>query len=533
MAIYYVDNAYYAALEYLEDDDGGDQPARAVIPPNPLDLIDKQTYICRKSRAVNLISLKQMCLENVARNMDSVWCKDFVENWSGQMMLYFLGPFEQIAGGCVFELMEILRSKNCLHYRYLPSLITGRLETLNLKDTKNMNKLLSPIRFRCEINLKILNLENCSGMKESNLCLTLQNLKRLEHLNLRNTGISDNILESIGSCTFPLQRLQVSDNEKITNQGVHQLCNKHFANHLKAVSVEFTDVNIEGIFHLLESLPKLEVLEHISTTDAVLNWKLKYRDKVLNLRQLKLDLSAYTNEELYMLVMTCKQLTDLSFTSSAAVTQDALLPFLDMAKVSKLSSNCVLIPEMSWFMHLGQSMTHIDIGCVSPCATQIDLSIIGSSCPKLMSLSLRNVNMVESKTDFTQGCMFKTLHNVQLQNVALANNVPETLKFIFCHTHSIQRIELCLFCLAEGFMESVFSACFTNPKVLFKLKVVSFVKCQNLNDVAFNHFLCSAPRLEELHFHENANVYFITRLIAHNKMNVKVVCDKTLEADDL
>ncbi|CAB3366267.1 Hypothetical predicted protein [Cloeon dipterum] len=376
MAIYYVDNAYYAALEYLEDDDGGDQPARAVIPPNPLDLIDKQTYICRKSRAVNLMSLKQICLENVAQNMDSVWCKDFVENWSGQIMLYFLGPFEQIAGGCVFELMELLRSKNCLHYRYLPSLITGQ--------------------FRCEVNLKILNLENCSGMKESNLCLTLQNLKRLEQLNLRNTGISDNILESIGSCTFPLQRLQVSDNEKITNQGVSQLCNKHFAIHLKAVSVEFTDVNIEGIFHLLESLPKLEVLEHIFTTDAVLNWKLKYRDEVLNLRQLKLDLSAYTNEELFTLVMTCKQLTDISFTSSAAVTQDALLPFLDMAKVSKLSSNCVLIPEISWFMHLGQSMTHIDIGCVNPCATQIDLTIIGSSCPNLLSLSLRNVHMVET-----------------------------------------------------------------------------------------------------------------------------------------
>jgi len=91
-AFYYVDNAYYAALEGMEDE----AVAPRAAAPNPYKLWDKKIMRSRRSKAANLKSLKDLCLKSVASNMDSIWCKDYVENWSGQNLAFLLGPFDQL-----------------------------------------------------------------------------------------------------------------------------------------------------------------------------------------------------------------------------------------------------------------------------------------------------------------------------------------------------------------------------------------------------------------------------------------------------
>jgi len=91
-AFYYVDNAYYAALEDLEDE----AMAPRVVAASPYQLWDKKILLNRRSKAKNLRSLKELSLKSVASNMDNIWCKDYVENWSGQNLAFLLGPFEQL-----------------------------------------------------------------------------------------------------------------------------------------------------------------------------------------------------------------------------------------------------------------------------------------------------------------------------------------------------------------------------------------------------------------------------------------------------
>jgi hypothetical protein len=91
-AFYYVDNAYYAALEGMEDE----AVAPRAVAASPYKLWDKKTMKSRRSKVANLQCLKDLCLRSVASNMDSIWCKDYVENWSGQNLAFLLGPFEQL-----------------------------------------------------------------------------------------------------------------------------------------------------------------------------------------------------------------------------------------------------------------------------------------------------------------------------------------------------------------------------------------------------------------------------------------------------
>ncbi|XP_059471595.1 uncharacterized protein LOC132194378 [Neocloeon triangulifer] len=528
-AFFYVDNAYYAALEDLEDE----LPRLPSKPTNPLELIDKRTYLARKSQADNLKSLKDLCLENVARNMDKIWCKDYVENWCGQTLTFFLGPFELLAGRCIFELMELLRSKNCLHFRYLPTLVTGNLAALNLKNFKNINRILTPIKHRCQNNLRILNLENCLGMTEAILSSALEGLKRLEELNLKSTGVSNNILETIGLCAFPLRYLQLSDNEKITNEGIEKLCTKHLSLHLSAVLLDFTSVDIEGLFKLIESLPKLQVLDHISTTDAVLCWRLKNMDSdnnVLKIRQLKLDPGIYSIDELCGIVTTCPNLTDISFASSAPIDFNAALPFLDAKNLSMFASNNSLIPDSSWFMHMGQSLIKIDLRGRNSSSLQFDLTVIGKSCPLLQFLKTENLYLTESTGQTTK--MFESLTSLSLQNQRLSNCVPSTLKIVVTHAFNLKSIELTRFELMDRFFEELFVESSLDHKILAKLQILSLVKCENVTDSGLNHLICCSPNLSEIHFHENANSYMIDKIVEFNKLKLSILCDKSVEDVD-
>ena len=48
--------------------------------------------------------------------------------------------------------MNELRNRNSLHFRYLPTLVTGNLQTLDLMNLKNINKILNAIKYRCQVS---------------------------------------------------------------------------------------------------------------------------------------------------------------------------------------------------------------------------------------------------------------------------------------------------------------------------------------------------------------------------------------------
>jgi hypothetical protein len=105
-AFYYVDNAYYAALEAL--DDGNEVLDPGALTATPYKLWNKRLLRCRKSKANHLKPLQDLCIRNIADNMDTIWCKDYAENWSGQHVTFLLGPFELLGR------LGSTENKNCV-----------------------------------------------------------------------------------------------------------------------------------------------------------------------------------------------------------------------------------------------------------------------------------------------------------------------------------------------------------------------------------------------------------------------------------
>ena len=65
-----------------------------------------------------VFTLKETCLRNVAQNMDSVWCEDYVKNFLDQgQYLHIVGPFEYLRKFNMFYIC-------CVHG------VQGRLEYL-------------------------------------------------------------------------------------------------------------------------------------------------------------------------------------------------------------------------------------------------------------------------------------------------------------------------------------------------------------------------------------------------------------------
>ena len=310
-----------------------------------------------------------------------------------------------------------------------------------------------------------------------------------------------------------------------------KLCSSHFVDHLTAVSLDFTSVDIEGIQLLLESLTKLQVLEHPSTASAVLQLKIQCPDKTLQLRQLKLNPADFSVEELYLMVLACPNLRDLSFLPCQSNNADALLPFLDSTGLNSFVSDNSILPDISWFMHAGHSLTKIEISGTEG-GIQFDLTVMGQFCPSLEILLLHRVNLVESKVLDESKSSFCNLRRVSLANLRLGNNVVDSLQKILTAAHNLVVFELFLFNIPAGFLEHICVESLQDGRILSHLHTISFVKCEDLTDKGLNSLICCAPRLREIHFHRNANSYYIENFLAQNKLSIQLICDKTIDGED-
>lgn len=288
---------------------------------------------------------------------------------------------------------------------------------------------------------------------------------------------------------------------------------------------------MQGIQLLLESLPKLQVLEHPSLASAVLKLKIKCPDKKLELRQLKLNPADFNIDELNLMVLACPNLSDLLFLPCQNIDTDALLPFLDVKRLISIVSDNSILPEISWFMHVGHSLTKVEISGTEG-GTQFDLTVMGQFCLSLEILLLHNVNLVESKVLDELIPSFCNLRRVSLANVRLCNNIDGSLRQILTAAHNLLVFELFLFNIPAGFFEHISAESLQDGRILSHLQTISFVKCEDVTDKNLNSLICCAPRLKEIHFHRNANSYYVENFLAQNKLSIQLICDKTVDGED-
>uniref|UniRef100_H3AM70 F-box/LRR-repeat protein 15-like leucin rich repeat domain-containing protein n=1 Tax=Latimeria chalumnae TaxID=7897 RepID=H3AM70_LATCH len=170
-------------------------------------------------------SLKSLCLNNVVDNMKTLWAKDYSENYLDQyQFLYIQGPFNDLTGGLVQELLRRLGETHRLNRAYLHLLLVPHLTQLSLRSCCGLvsNAICQLIAARCK-NLLALDLCGCSRVQSSVLVDLIEGLPSLRKLDLSGTQCTTQVLSAVGSTCRELRELSISECKQVTSAGLVHL----------------------------------------------------------------------------------------------------------------------------------------------------------------------------------------------------------------------------------------------------------------------------------------------------------------------
>ncbi|KAL2305577.1 hypothetical protein Nmel_007572 [Mimus melanotis] len=226
-------------------------------------------------------TLTTLCLQNLAQHMQSLWVKDYSDNYLDEYEFRFLvGPFNDLACGLVQELLQLLGTSRRLSRAALHLLLLPHLRQLSLRPCPALvnNALGHLIVLRCQ-GLTVLDLGGCGRLSPSVLVDLAEGLPHLSRLGLAHTQANVQVLSAVGSCCHHLRELDVTGCKKVTPRALRHLGYDRLARTpgcpalrvLLARDLEHTGDGdmVAAVAFLLLALPCLEVLAHSALPDAL------------------------------------------------------------------------------------------------------------------------------------------------------------------------------------------------------------------------------------------------------------------------
>ncbi|XP_032079417.1 uncharacterized protein LOC116512863 [Thamnophis elegans] len=226
--------------------------------------------------------LRALCLENVAANMQQLWAKDYVErSLDEQRFRYVLGPFSDLAGCLVQELIEFLGIKRrvtrpVLHLLLVPQLTELHLRRCSQLVTKDVAQMISS---RCK-NLSVLNLDSCSRIPSDALVSLIESLPSLKKLDLSDTQCNTQVLSAVGSTCRHLSELNITDCKRLSAESLFHLAYDVTAGSFSCQGLQLLLVDglepsgrsrdlIWALAFVLLALPSLLFVENEFVSDAL------------------------------------------------------------------------------------------------------------------------------------------------------------------------------------------------------------------------------------------------------------------------
>nr|XP_041571522.1 uncharacterized protein LOC115494850 [Taeniopygia guttata] len=222
-------------------------------------------------------TLTTLCLQNLAQHMQSLWAKDYSDNYLDEYEFRFLvGPFNDLACGLVQELLQLLGRSRRLSRAALHLLLLPHLQQLSLQPCPTLanNALGHLIVLRCQ-GLSVLELSGCGRLSPAVLVDLAEGLPRLIRLGLAHTQTNIQVLSAVGSCCRRLRELDVSGCKKVTPRALRHLGYDPVERRpgCPALRVllarELEGDAVTAVAFLLLALPRLEVLAHGAVPDAL------------------------------------------------------------------------------------------------------------------------------------------------------------------------------------------------------------------------------------------------------------------------
>ncbi|XP_064086042.1 uncharacterized protein LOC135201085 [Macrobrachium nipponense] len=472
-------------------------------------------------------TLKQQCIRNIARNMDKLWARDYVQNWHEQSktLSFVLGPFEDLPGTVVELLIEELVNTKRLRKHHLQILLVYHLERFVLRKETDFEKAITLLLSRCK-NLRHIGLRS-SSLPCRLLTKVFMSLEHLQTVDLSQTSISEVTLATMGENCKNVRILNLSDSSA-TDKGIAGLIHGHhcpptrdpfettaLSRKLIHLNVYGSHVTSSGVLAALVYMPSLQELNHsellasiarLSSSDLELHLFKEYRkigldeNPVLNLRRLQCDEYGFNmsgiccDASLISFGVTmCPLVHSINFGDLISVRSESLLPLLQLNEIDDLTLYFEEKEEVDFYEHIlplllkfGPGLRKLHLRSVH----KVNLKVIGCLCNELQLLRLMSNCYY---CDRNPGEAFSSLSKVQpsfqhLKIISVDNEVGGNLHEHMKAQIPVDSIRLLLQspCLEEislidqdGLTDEVLMACARETK-LPKLKEVQFVVCNNL-----------------------------------------------------
>ncbi|KAJ7317339.1 hypothetical protein JRQ81_003501 [Phrynocephalus forsythii] len=375
-------------------------------------------------------SLERLCLENVARNMEHVWVKDYSTDayLRRYHCRYSVGPFSVWAGVLVQELIQCLRERKLLTSSLLCSLLLPQLKELHLTMCPNLvsEPMAHIIAVRCK-NLSLLDLRGCSQVPACVLADLVEGLPCLVRLDLAVTQCDTQVLWAVGSSCFRLRQLDITACERVTPDSLIHLAYDPVAKSFRSSALQILEVwGLEphsdkldilwALVFVLLALPNLKYIGHDSVAEAVcLIYHQQFdRAQVVpgfpSLKEVASHRrSTHMTEGTPGLTLALREIYGVDETSWPMAC--AVCPHLEEASFSFMESFDIAQTFLSW-----RNLVHLAINC-SPRRNLRELLPVTSALrARLQSLSLDGYSLEDGSSFHT---LLTHCQNLQIVRVIL------------------------------------------------------------------------------------------------------------------
>ncbi|KAK7109781.1 hypothetical protein V1264_013766 [Littorina saxatilis] len=491
-------------------------------------------------RGRDALTLKQTCINVIARNFERLWAQHFDKQFGDiPRLLHVIGPFHDLPGQLCQDILQALLNLRLLRKSHLQLLLVPQITQISFAATYANSisaQTLDILALRCR-GLVSLNLTNSMSLSPGAISQCLSSLPLLRTLVLKQTKINDPVMKVIAMSLPRLTHLDLHACP-ITDKGAVLFCGDHgdfdpVCVDLTLLDISATKIDLAGCSAIIECYPKLRSLSHADSVEAVA--RLHKRGGENKVNNIVNSIGASTSKE-----------PDASESDSSIFTGQHRLEILyatalrcrriDPESVRLACHHCPNVREVYWYQDASdESLNHLkplkhlavlEVTSDKPQAVTFhggilplvrsqgeemlslglydvqdtDLALLGSLCPKLQRLKL--VSMHE-EADFSHSYLSaqqRALSFQQLRQLTLVFGGDSTrldshdLEHVLVNACSLQELH---FIEVQALTDEVLVAALSVHGFPC-LKKFQLESCNEITSVSMNQLAATSSPLTQL-----------------------------------
>jgi len=467
-------------------------------------------------------SLKVLCLHSVAENLDSLWCKHFLDFYFGNgHFIYVIGPFDQLPPSLIHDIWVFMKKRKLVrkHHAYL--LLSPFAKSVDLSYLENdLGLMLLLTRQRC-FQLLHINLSH-TKLPRDQLSNCLPSLTNLSSASFAHSSVTNSQISILGSYCPTLTSVDLSYCTQITDQGLLTLFKP----------VDFHG-NTDGRFGMCKNLSKVLVsgsqnITSDSITEMILDLKklavLDYQDSVGVIEKLVIEgrisrklllkslycLECTSQDTLPISVSTCPEVEHVFLVTNERLTT-SILSLLDLRQIREIHIRNELglfsLPVQEYLgpvlqIH-GNTIVSINLAEVE----QIDVKQICIDCPCLVHLVLlwnkSYITDSSSKQKEIDDLAFPNLLNVDMAFIDLdeENIFREIFQADLLRVLLSPKLKNIKICQSQNLTDDVMRLILMNSG-LKNVESFQLIRCHEISYDGLRLFLEDYNRLESVSFNQ-------------------------------